>query len=98
MDSDDDIFLETVSPCLWQWVSGQVVSHVGFTRDVIILKSRFCILKVSLSIGGGSLAVGLFISGSSGLWSVANLNFGAPSSYICSLVVVNFAASASLSI
>ena len=47
---------------------------------------------------GGSLAVGLFISESSGLWSVANLNFGAPSRYIWSLVVVNSAASVSLSI
>ena len=47
---------------------------------------------------GGSLAVGLLNSGSSGLWSVANWNFGAPSRYIWSLVVVNSAASASLSI
>ena len=46
-------------------------------------------MKASLSMRGGSLAVGLFISRSSGLWSVANLNFGAPSSYICSLVVVS---------
>ena len=45
-----------------------------------------------------SLAVGLLSSGSSGLWSVANLNFGAPSRYMWSLVVVNSAASASLSI
>ena len=34
LDSGDDIFLETVIPCLRQWVSGHVVSHVGFTRDV----------------------------------------------------------------
>ena len=47
---------------------------------------------------GGSLAVGLLNSGSSGLWSVANWNFDAPSRYIWSVVVVNSAASASLSI
>ena len=45
---------------------------------------------------GGTLAVGLFNSGSSGLWSVANWNFRAPSRYIWSLAVVNSAASASL--
>ena len=33
-----------------------------------------------------------------GLWSVANWNFGAPDRYIWSLVVVNFTATASLSI
>ena len=47
---------------------------------------------------GGSLAVGLLNSGSSGLWSIANWNFGVLGRYIWSLVVVNSAASASLSI
>ena len=54
--------------------------------------------RVSLSMRSDSLPVGLLNSGSSGLWSVANLNFGAPSRYIWSLVVVNSAASSLLSI
>ena len=67
-------------------------------RIWIISKLRFCIFRASLSTCGGSLAVGLLNSGSSGLWSVANWNFGVLGRYIWSLVVVNSAASAPLSI
>ena len=61
----------------------------AMTYDMLVLPGR--VFQSVLEV-----VVGLFISGSSGSWSVANLNFGVPSRYIWSLVVVNSAAIASL--
>ena len=64
----------------------------------ITVKSRFCIFITIRSILGGSFPFGLLRSGRSGLWSVDSRKCCAPIKYMCSLVVLNSASNASLSI
>ena len=81
-------------------MSGHVVGHVGFSWDVDHVKVAvlYKLFITSLSMRGGSLAVGLLKSVKKCLWSVSSWNLEAPNRYICSLEVTNSADRASLSI